>query len=63
LFEESGVQIYPEIKSLKYSGYQGIHKLHQNSALQKKKTKKNRELSSERVLNENVIGIEGSDLA
>jgi hypothetical protein len=42
-------------------------KLHQNSALPKKKTKKNpltkedkkknRELSSERVLNENVIGM------
>lgn len=66
LFKESGVHIHPEIKSLTDSGYQGIHRSHQNSALPKKKTKKNlltkedkkknRELSSERVLNENVIG-------
>lgn len=67
MFKESGVRIHPEIKSLTDTGYQGIHKLHLNSALPKKKTKKNpltkedkkknRELSSERVLNENVIGM------
>jgi len=67
LFKESGVHIHPEIRSLTDTGYQGIHKLHPNSALPKKKTKKNpltkedkkknRELSSERVLNENVIGM------
>ena len=67
LFKESGVHIHPEIRSLTDTGYQGIHKLHKNSALPKKKTKKNpltkedkkknRELSSERVLNENVIGM------
>ncbi len=67
LFKESGVHIHPEIKSLTDTGYQGIHKLHPNSALPKKKTKNNpltkedkknnRELSSERVLNENVIGM------
>lgn len=49
------------------TGYQGLHKLHTNSALPKKKSKKcpltkddkksNRELSSQRVLNENVIGM------
>jgi hypothetical protein len=67
LFKESGVHIHQEIRSLTDTGYQGIQKLHQNSALPKKKTKKNpltkedkknnRELSSERVLNENVIGM------
>ncbi|WP_396426827.1 IS5 family transposase [Legionella anisa] len=67
LFKESGVHIHPETKSLTDTGYQGIQKLHQNAALPKKKTKKNpltkedkkknRELSSERVLNENVIGM------
>jgi hypothetical protein len=67
LFRESGVHIHPKTKSLTDTGYQGIQKLHQNSALPKKKTKKtplskedkkkNRELSSERVLNENVIGM------
>lgn len=67
LFKESGIHIHPKIKSLTDTGYQGIHKLHQNSELPKKKTKKNplskedkkknRELSSERVFNENVIGI------
>jgi hypothetical protein len=67
LFKESRVHIHPEIKSLTDSGYQGIDKLHHNSELPKKKTKKhpltkedkrkNRALSSERALNENVIGM------
>ena len=67
LFRESGVHIHPNTKSLTDSGYQGIQKLHPNSDLPKKKTKKNpltkedkkknRELSSERVLNEHVIGM------
>lgn len=67
LFKESGVRIHPKIKALTDTGYQGIGKIHSNSALPKKKTKnslltkedkrKNRELSSERALNENVIGM------
>ncbi|NBO25047.1 MAG: IS5 family transposase [Chlamydiae bacterium] len=67
LFKESGVRIHPEIKTLTDTGYQGIGKIHPNSELPKKKTKKNpltkedrrknRELSSERVVNENVIGM------
>jgi hypothetical protein len=67
LFKESGVHIHRSIRSLTDTGYQGIHKLHQNSELPKKKTKKNpltkedkkknRTLSSERVANENVIGM------
>lgn len=67
LFKESGVHIHPNIRSLTDTGYQGIHKLHKNSELPKKKTKKNpltkedkkknRALSSERVVNENVIGM------
>jgi len=67
LFKESGVRIHPEIKTLTDTGYQGIGKIHSNSELPKKKTKKNlltkedklknRELSSQRVLNENVIGM------
>lgn len=67
LYRESGVHIHPKTKSLTDTGYQGIQKLHPNSELPKKKTKKNpltkedkkknRELSSERVLNENVIGM------
>ena len=66
-FKESGVRIHPKIKTLTNIGYQGIGKIHANSELPKKKTKKNpltkedklknRELSSERVLNENVIGM------
>lgn len=49
------------------TGYQGIQKLHSNTALPKKKTKKspltqqdkknNQQLASQRVLNENVIGM------
>jgi hypothetical protein len=67
LFKESGIHIHPSIRSVTDTGYQGIQKLHQNSALPKKKTKKNpltqedkknnRALSSERVANENVIGM------
>ena len=67
LFKESGVHIHCAIRILTDTGYQGMKKLHQNSELPKKKTKKNpltkedkkknRELSSERVLNENVIGM------
>jgi hypothetical protein len=39
LFKESGIHIHPKIKSLTDTGtaYQGIHELHQNSALPKKK--------------------------
>lgn len=59
--------MHPKIKSLTDTGYQGITKLHSNAELPKKKSKKkplskedkrkNHELSSERVLNENVIGM------
>jgi hypothetical protein len=67
LFKESGVRIHREIKTVTDAGYQGLGEIHSNSALPKKKTKhhpltkedkrKNRELSSQRVLNENVIGM------
>lgn len=67
LFKESGVHIHPNTKSLTDAGYQGIQKIHLNAELPKKKTKRepltkedkknNRALSSERVLNENVIGM------
>lgn len=66
LFKESGVRMLSSIKVLTDTGYQGIKKIHTNSELPKKKTKKNpltqedkrknHDLSSERVLNENVIG-------
>jgi hypothetical protein len=67
LFKESKTHVHPRTKSLTDTGYQGICKLHFNSELPKKKTKKkpltkqekqtNRQLSRERVLNENVIGM------
>ena len=41
LFKESAIHIHPEIKSLTDTGYQGINKLHHNSELPKKRTKKN----------------------
>ena len=66
LFKESKTRIHPTIKVVTDTGYQGIQKIHANSALPKKKSKKNpltkedkknnKKLSSERVLNENVIG-------
>lgn len=67
LFKESKTHIHPEIKMITDTGYLGIQKIHQRSELPKKRSKKcpltkndkkrNRELSSERVLNENVIGM------
>ncbi len=67
LFKESKTRIHPEIKTITDTGYQGIQKLHRKSELPKKKSKKNpltkedkkknQELASERVVNENVIGM------
>ena len=67
LFKESKTRIHPEIKTVTDTGYQGIQKLHRKSELPKKKSKKNpltkedkkknQELASERVANENVIGM------
>ena len=65
LFKESRTRIHPATRSVTDSGYQGIAKLHANSLLPKKNTKKkpltklekaaNRAISSTRALNENVI--------
>ena len=67
LFKESGIRFHPQIRVLTDTGYQGLHKIHAYSALPKKKTKRrpltkedkenNKRLSSERVLNENVLGM------
>jgi len=66
LFKESKTYINPKIRAVTDTGYQGLKKIHANSELPKKKTKKNpltqedkqnnQKLASERVLNENVIG-------
>ena len=67
LFKESKTHIHPDIRVITDTGYQGIQKIHLKSELPKKKTKKapltkedkknNQALASERVLNENVIGM------
>jgi hypothetical protein len=67
LFKESKTRIHREIKTVTDTGYQGIQKLHRKSELPKKRSKKNpltkedkkknQELASERVANENVIGM------
>lgn len=66
LFKESRVRWTKERCGVTDSGYTGIKKLQNNSRLPKKSSKKkpltikekkqNREISSERVANENVIG-------
>lgn len=66
LFKESKTQIHPAINVLTDSGYQGLQKMHSKTQMPKKRSKKNpltnedkknnRQLSSDRVLNENVIG-------
>ena len=65
LFKNSKVHIRETIKLLTDNGYQGINKFHTNSDLPKKNSKKNpltkqekennHEISSKRVLVENVI--------
>lgn len=67
LFKESGVRFKLHTQVLTDTGYQGLQKIHANSELPKKKTKKNpltaedkqknKQLSSQRALNENVIGM------
>ena len=67
LFKESIVAISPKVKVITDTGYQGITKIHANSELPKKKSKKsplsekdkknNQAVASERVLNEHVIGM------
>jgi hypothetical protein len=67
IFKESCTMVNPEVLIAVDSGYQGLQKMHSNTELPKKRTKKkplsdadkkkNREISSKRVLNENVIGI------
>ncbi len=64
--KESKVRIHESIKALADTGFQGSNKLHQNSEIPKKKTKKhpltkleklnNRKISRDRVQNENSIG-------
>lgn len=66
LFKESGIHINESTKILTDTGYQGLQKIHTNTAMPKKKSlknpltkedkKRNSELSSERVVNEHVIG-------
>jgi hypothetical protein len=66
LFKESKVRVNPQTMLETDTGYQGIAKIHANSVLPKKRSKKNplskedkrrnREISSGRVINEHVIG-------
>lgn len=67
LFKESKTHIHPDINALTDSAYLGLQKLHAKTHMPKKKSKKkpltqedrknNAMLSSERVINENVIGL------
>jgi hypothetical protein len=66
LFKESTIHLKPETRLDTDTGYQGIGKLRSNSVPSRKKSKKkpltkedkafNHTISSERVLNEHVIG-------
>jgi len=67
LFKESKTHIHPQTRAVVDTGYQGLQKIHELTAIPKKRKKKlglskedkknNRKLASERVLNENVIGV------
>jgi hypothetical protein len=64
---ESKTHIHPKVKAVTDTGYQGLQKIHNNSELPKKRSRKNpltkddkkrnQDLASERVVNENVIGM------
>lgn len=66
LYKKSRVKIPVDVQALTDTGYQGLQKIHANTSMPKKKSKKkpltkedkkqNRELSAQRALNENVIG-------
>jgi len=66
LFKNSNIRCLPQTKILVDTGYLGMAKIRSNVAMPKKKSKKhpltsqdkklNQQLSSERVLNEHVIG-------
>lgn len=66
LFKESKVHFCDTITALTDTGYLGLQKIHNNTLMPKKKSKRhplavedkrqNRELSSKRILNEHVIG-------
>lgn len=66
LFKESDVKIYESIKVITDTGYLGLQKIHTNTDMPKKRSKKhpltaedkqqNRIISSIRVLNEHAIG-------
>ncbi len=65
-FKESKTQIHPAIGVVTDTGFQCLQKIHANTQMPKKRSKKNpltkedkrnnQQLSKERVLNENVIG-------
>ena len=67
MFKESKVHLLSRISVLTDTGYQGLQKIHINTGMPKKKTKKypltamekqnNHDLSSQRVQNEHVIGL------
>jgi IS5 family transposase len=67
LFKESKTRVRSHVTVMVDTGYQGLQKQHMATLIPKKKSKKNplsqedkkrnREISSERVLNENVIGM------
>lgn len=67
LFKESRIHWQKKTSSLTDTGYQGIQKIRSNAILPKKRRKKrpltkeekenNRRISSQRALNENVIGM------
>ena len=67
VFKESGIYFKESTKVLTDSGYLGLQKMHANTSMPKKKSKKNpltkedkiqnKQLSSERVSNEHVIGM------
>jgi len=67
VYKESKIHVHKDKEIKVDSGYQGIQKLHSKTTLPNKKTKKmtltteqkkhNKKLASDRILNENVIGV------
>ncbi|WP_331225551.1 transposase family protein, partial [Orientia tsutsugamushi] len=56
LFKESKILIHPKVKAITDSGYQGIQKIHNNSELPKKKSKKNPLTKNDKKNNRRLAG-------
>lgn len=54
LFRESGVRLHPDTKAITDTGYMGLQKIHGNTTMPKKRSKKNPLSKEDKQLNRNI---------